>query len=543
MNRRQALRLTAAGAASALAFPRVLGAAAAAKTYPHGAVIGGFRAEEVGAEVLASGGNAVDAAVAGALVSGIAGPQMTGPGGYAASILIATADGKKITAIDGNSTAPAAARADMFPLDDKGRVKGRIDEHGWLAAGVPGVLAGLQLALDRFGTRSFADCVQPAIKLAREGFPLPANIAGGIRNLAAALGSSSGGRRLFFKHGAPIAAGETFRNPELAEMLATLARRGSVESFYRGDIATRIAEEFAKHGGLVTAADLAAYRAREVAPLRLAWDDAEIFTAPLTAGGLTILQTLGALRALGFAQQPAGLTRTHAFAEALRLAWADRLALLGDPEHARVPQARLLSTDYARESADRIRAAVRAGKILTHRAGSRAQPGTVHLSGVDRNGLMAAITLTHGGSFGSCVTVEGLGLTLGHGMSRFDPLPGHPNCPGPGKRPLHNMCPAIVVRGGRPVVAVGGRGGRRIPNAVLTALVEHTVLRRPLAAAIAAPRLHTEGTPELSPEPKWPADELKALPALGYKVKTAASATLSAVSFNPATGECAGAMR
>ncbi|MBI5766374.1 MAG: gamma-glutamyltransferase [Verrucomicrobia bacterium] len=543
LTRRQALRLTAGAAASALAFPRLL-RAAAAPDFPHGVVRGEPTAEKIAAEILASGGNAVDAIVAAALVASVVTPQMCGPGGYATSIMIASADGKKIVAIDGNSTAPAAARTDMFPLDDAGKVRGRIHEHGWLAAGVPGILAGLQLALDRHGTRKFAELVQPAIRFARDGFPLPAAIANAMKNLQAHFATHPGGKELFLKNGAPPAAGDTFRNPELADLLATLAQRGSVETFYRGDIAQKIADDFAKHGGLVTAADLAAHRAREVTPLRLDWGDGtQVFTAPLTAGGFTMLQTLRTLRALDFAKIPAGLTRTHTYAEALRLAWADRLTLLGDPDHAKVPQEKLLSDDYARECAGRVRAAVAEKRILTHKVDSRLAPGTIHLSAVDRAGNLAALTLTHGGSFGSCVTIDGLGLTLGHGMSRFEPVPGHPNSPGPGKRPLHNMCPSIIVRDGRPVLAIGGRGGRKIPNATLAALTEFVVFNRLMAAALAAPRLHTDGTVNLEPETKWPADELKALATLGYKVKPAASATLSAVSFDPATGESAAAMR
>lgn len=542
VSRRTALKLTAGGLVAGLSFPHFLRAAASSPA-AHGLVRGEPTADKIGAEVLASGGNAVDAVVAAALASAVCAPQMTGIGGYCASIVIASADGKKIVCIDGNSTAPAAARADMFPRDEKGAVRGRVNDLGWLAAGVPGVLAGLQLALDRHGTRGFRDSVQPAIVLAKNGFPVTAGIATAMRNLAPTFGTHPGGRNLFLKNGAPLAAGETFRNPELAAMLETLAQRNSVDSFYRGDIAQRIADDFAKHSGLVTTQDLAAYRAREVPPLRFAWNDSEVCTAPLTAGGFTMLQCLTTLRALDWHQQPAGLARTHAYLEALRLAWSDRLALLGDPVFASIPQEKLLSDDYARASADRIRHVVKTGTILPQPATPRPHSGTIHLSSVDRDGNMAAITLTHGNSFGAAVTIDGLGLTLGHGMSRFDPLPGHPNAPGPGKRPLHNMCPSIVLRGGRPVLAVGGRGGRKIPNAVLETLVQFVALRQPMEAAVAAPRPHTEGSPAIELEAAWPADELAALPKLGYKVKTAPSATVSATSFNPRSGECRAAMR
>ena len=447
ITRRAALRLsvTAAGAvATTLTFPRVL-RAAAAPAYPHGVVRGEPTADKIGAEVLASGGNAVDAVVASALAAAVCSPAMTGIGGYGTAIMIASADGKKVVAIDANS--------------------------------------------------------------------------------------------------APPAAGETFRNPELAALLTTLAQRNSVDSFYRGDIAQRIADDFAKNGGIVTAADLAAYRAHEVAPLRFTWRGSEVCTAPLTAGGFTMLQCLTTLRALDWHREPAGLARTHAYLEALRLAWGDRLALLGDPAHAAVPQEKLLSDDYARACADRIRHAVKSGMILPQAATPRPHGGTIHLSAVDRHGNMAAVTLTHGNGFGAGVTVDGLGLTLGHGMSRFETKPGHANSPGPGKRPLHNMCPSIVLREGRPVLAVGGRGGRKIPNATLETLLQFVALNRPLAAAVAAPRPHTEGTPAVELEGAWPATERAALPALGYKIKTAVSATVSAVSFDPRSGESRAAMR
>jgi gamma-glutamyltranspeptidase/glutathione hydrolase len=468
---------------------------------------------------------------------------MTGIGGYGASIMIASADGKKVVAIDANSAAPAAARPDMFPVDGKGNVPGRVNEVGWLAAGVPGILAGLQLALDRHGTRSFRDSVQPAIVLARDGFPLSAAVATTMRNLTPTFRTHDGGRALFLKNGATPAAGEVFRNPYLAALLTTLAQRNSVDSFYRGDIAQRIADDFVKNNGLVTAADLAAYRAHEVNPLRFTWLGSDVCTAPLTAGGFTMLQCLSTLRALDWHREPAGLARTHAYLEALRLAWSDRLALLGDPTQASVPQETLLSDSYANECANRIRHAVKSGTILAQPATPRPHGGTIHLSAVDRHGTMAAITLTHGNGFGAGVTVDGLGLTLGHGMSRFETKPGHPNSPGPGKRPLHNMCPTIVLRDSRPVLAVGARGGRKIPNATLETLLQFVALNRPLEAAVAAPRPHTEGTPAIELESAWPAAELTALPSLGYKVKTAVSATVSAVSFDPRSGESRAALR
>lgn len=557
-SRRRALQLAAVSAAA----PFIL-RAAERPTHPHGVLSGEPTAEKVAARVLADGGNFVDALVAGALAGAVAAPHQTGIGGYGAALIIAHADGKRVVCIDANSTAPAAARADMFKPDDQGNVPGRVNDTGWLAAGVPGILAGLQLALDRHGTRPFRELAAPAIQVAREGFKLTAGLATTIRSFSTLAKTHEGGRKLFFKDGEPLAAGETYRNPEVAALLETLAQRNSVDSFYRGDIAQRIGEVFQKYGGLVTAKDLAAYQAREVEPLRMEWNGSDLRTAPLTAGGLTVFQALTTLRELDWGRaragdlqspsgansrperrlQVAGTAQTHARLEALRLAWADRLALLGDPQHADVPVAKLLSANYTKAAAERVRRAVKEGKVLAHVVTPRDHTGTINLSVVDRDGNLAAITLTHGNGFGARVTVDGLGLTLGHGMSRFDPHPGHPNCPGPGKRPLHNMVPTVVLRDGRPVLAVGGRGGRKIPNALFEVLTQFVAFGQPMEAALAAPRLHTEGNLNLELEAKWPADEVGALTKLGYKIKTAASATMSAASFNPQTRECRAGMR
>lgn len=539
ITRRTMLRLAGTTAAAGLLGASHAGSAWAADK-EKGCVVGEPTAGKVGLQVLADGGNAVDAMVAAALTAAVAAPYQTGIGGYGGCAVLARAGGDTVTAFDFNSTAPAAARADMFrPAPG---AKTRVDNtYGWLAAGVPGILAGLQLLVDRHGTRKIGDLMQPALRLARDGVPVQGPLASTIAASAKQFAQDPGSRQLYFQDDRPLRAGDRFRNPELAELLGTLAQRGSVASFYKGDIAERIAEAFRKNEGLVTARDLAAYTAREVKPLSLTWGDHTLHTAPLTAGGLTVLQMFRILEALRWEQLPAGIGRTQARIEAMRLAWRDRLALLGDPEAVRVPIDRLLSPEYARVCAAKIEAAVKAGKCLTHAAATRDQGGTIHLSAADRDGNFIALTLTHGGSFGARVTVPGLGLTLGHGMSRFDTDPTHPNSPGPGKRPLHNMCPTIVTRGKPPILAVGGRGGRRIPNSMFEALLHGLVLGKPIAAALAAPRLHTEGDTAVTLEKHWPAEETAALTRFGYAVKPGPGAVLSAVALEK--GDLVSAMR
>lgn len=494
-----------------------------------GCVVGEPAVEDVGAEILVQGGNAVDALVATALAGAVTQPHQTGIGGYASHAIFAMDGGRRIAAMDANSTAPAALTSDIFKPDSKGRVDGNKNMHGWLAAGVPGVIAGLKLALDQFGTMSFSEVLQPAIKLARDGFPVSAGLAGIFAKAATGFQKDPGSAKLYLPGGQPPVAGAVWKNPALAEMLIAMARANSIEPFYRGDIAQNIADAFAKNGGLVTAKDMAAYQARMVEPLKVSWGEHTIYTAPLTSGGLSVLQMLSILKAMGWDEIPDGRRRIHARVEAMRLAWRDRLTLLGDPEFAQVPQAKLLSDVYAAECAEKIIAAVKAGRLLDPDFTTSTQDGTLNFSACDRHGNLAALTLTHGSSFGAQVTVEGLGLTLGHGMSRFDPRPDHPNAPGPGKRPLNNIVPVIITKGSLPVVAIGGRGGRKIPNAMFEFLTQYVVRKRPFADALRAPRLHTEGAKLVMFQKGWPKASTDSLAKIGYTLRPGSSATLSGV--------------
>jgi gamma-glutamyltranspeptidase / glutathione hydrolase len=499
-------------------------------------IVGGLpQATEAGLAVLRQGGNAVDAAVTAALASGVVGVYSCGIGGYGGAMIIA-APGKTPTCVDFNTIAPAAARGNLFKLDRKGQVPGRVNEYGWLASGVPGTLAGMQFALDRFGTYNFRQAVEPAIRFATEGFPITHNVA---RQIAAArefLGKDPGSAQLFLDGHQPRKQGERFRNPDLGKMLQTLAQRNSVDSFYRGDIARQIARAFQDNQGLVTAKDLASYRARQVNPLHIEWQGYDLYTAPLGAGGLTTLETIAILKALGwhkkFIDAPGDPETFRARLEATRLAWHDRLNLLGDPEKGKVPVDRLLSGDHAEELAKQVRASLKSGKPVITRTPPHASDGTVSLSVVDGRGMMVALTLTHGGAFGARVTVPGLGLVLGQGMARFDPHPSHPNSPGPGKRPLHNMSPTVALRDRRPVLALGGAGGRRIPNSVLDIVIRVLIQNLPIDGAVQAPRLSTEGGMDVILDGRWPDAVVGHLRKTGYGIVRRSTALISAVTFD-----------
>ena len=527
-DRRSFLAVTG-GALTSFAATRAFGAKTI--TGDRGVVIGYPHANEAGAEILAAGGNAIDAVGAAALAAGVIAIPSCGIGGYGGHMIMGTHDGK-LSAIDFNSTAPAAARPDMFQVDDKGNVKDKANSVGWLAAGVPGTLAGLQLALDKFGSMKFARVVQPAIRIAREGFESPIAFkvwldpATGRKHDPASI-------KLFMPNGKMLNKGDTFRNPQLADLLQRLAESGSVEPFYRGKIALQIAEQFKKNGGIVTEKDFNDYHAIEQKPYQSEYLGHTIATAPLTAGGLTVLQVFAALAALNWHQMPKGSpTKFQAMVEALRIAWGDRLRWFGDPKFVDVPVERLLSEKYAKESAQQVKLAVAEKRPVTVSTDGRTAGGTVNLSACDARGNVAVITLTHGDGVGARVTVDGLGLLLGHGMSRFEPLPGKLNSIAPGKRPLDNMCPSIVLKEGRPVVALGGVGGRRIPNAVFQTLLQLLANDRDLNESVQAPRIHTEGGLDLHIERGIQKADVDYMKKIGYTIAPPLGAFVAAVQYN-----------
>lgn len=476
------------------------------------------------------GGNAVDSAVATALLATVLAPGQTGVGGYGLSAIVAVDGGKQIIAIDANSAAPQSITADIFQPGPDGTVRGRINDSGWLSAGVPGVMAGLQLLIDRFCSVSFPELVQPAVTSARDGFPWPESLAKTIANRPI-FRSDPGSKKLYFRNHKPLAAGEIFRNPDLATLLETLANQNRVDDFYKGGVAARIADGFARNGGLVTAADLAAYSARTVEPLSLRLGDYTVLTPPLTAGGLSTLQMLHAEHCLPTELPTNSPEYFHAIIEIMRIAWRDRLTLTGDLPATSASElaTSLLSPEHAQQTALAAAKAAKEKYILQHGLKANAQSGTIHISAADDQGLMIALTLTHGGSFGSGVTVDGLGLTLGHGMSRFDPNPGHPNCPGPSKRPLHNMVPCIVTRNGQSLFAMGGAGGRRIPNTVFSILRAAVLFNMPLTDALSTTRMHTEGTLNVSLTASTPGGDQEYLKTLGYHTTTGPAAAIAAV--------------
>ena len=484
-------------------------------------------AAEAGLEILHKGGNAVDAAVATAFTIGVVEPFMSGVGGVAAMVIHLASSGADVV-IDGSSAAPASARPDMFELAPADSVAGMYGWRGTLgdaqntgyrAPVVPGQPACLLHAFDRYGSGRLtrAEVMAPAIRLAEEGFGVEPYTAQTIAFATRRLRAFPATMRTFFlDEGVPLAPATSTREadrlvqPDLARTLRTLAEHGP-EALYDGDIGERMVADLRAHGGCITRDDLAAYRVREYAPLQTEYRGYRVLGLSPTSGSMTAFAALNVLSCFDLAalgSDPA--TGVHLVAEALRRAFTDRFTYLSDTEHAHVPVEGLLSAEYARALAETIspdRADPFAASVDPwpfQPAGARSgSPGrltaaggdgcTTHLNVIDAERNMVACTSTLGELFGSGVVASGTGITLNNGMTWFDPEPGHVTSIAAGKRTLWAPTPTLVLHEGRPVMAVGAPGGRRIISAVVQCLVNMLDYGLGVQVAVTRPRIHCEG--------------------------------------------------
>ena len=508
-------------------------------------------AAEVGAAVLRQGGNAVDAAVATAFAAGVAEPWMSGVGG--GGLMVVHRPGEETgRVVEFPMVAPAGATAGMFPLSGAGADAamfgwpGVVDAAnivGHRAVAVPGVVAGLSLALERFGSIGFAAALAPAIRLAEEGVPVTWHttyaVGRDVRNLSRFPATAA----VFCPEGIPPATVDQgnparLRQPDLARTLQTLAAEGP-GAFYQGPIADAIAGHLSQNGAPFAVEDLARYGARVVPALATPYRDHQIFTPGGGTGGTTLAQSLRLLGHLDVAALGHNTVEAlHLVAQAFRQAFADRFAYLADPEFVDVPLDALLSPGYAAERAARLspdragptragdpaRLGVAHGLAVsmpeyTGQTAQAASGSTTHLGVIDRDGMAVSLTQTLLSLWGSRVVVPGTGILLNNGMMWFDPEPGRPNSVEGGKRPLSNMAPALVVRDGRTVASIGASGGRKIINCqaqLATNLLDHGL---GIQAAITAPRIDAS-TGHLLVSARLPEATQRALSALGHAVVT-----------------------
>ena len=489
-------------------------------------------ATQVGVEILRQGGNAVDAAVAVGFALAVTHPQAgnLGGGGF---MLLRTASGRT-SAIDFREMAPGHASRDMF-LDKQGNADSKLSLTSHLASGTPGTVAGLALAAQKYGTLPLSTLLAPAIKLARDGIVVNDALADDLKTYGKeVLITHPNSKAIFYKpDGTPWQKGDRLVQKNLAHSLQLIARQGP-DAFYKGEIADEIAGEMSRHGGLISKADLAAYRAVERKPISGTYRGYEVFSMPPpSSGGIHIVQILNILENFDLAKMGFGSADTmQVMAEAEKYAYADRSEYLGDPDFVKVPWQALTSKAYAKTLAQQI-------DVAKARPSSEIKPGklepyesnqTTHFSVVDKRGNAVAVTYTLNTNFGSGIVAGNSGILMNNEMDDFSARPGTPNVYGlvggeanavqPAKRPLSSMSPTIVARDGKTWLVTGSPGGSRIITTVLQMVVNSIDFGMNVAEATNAPRFHHQWLPDqLRVEKGFSPDTLRLLESKGQHVK------------------------
>jgi gamma-glutamyltranspeptidase / glutathione hydrolase len=492
------------------------------------------RATRIGLDVLERGGNAVDAAVAVGFALAVTHPQAgnLGGGGFLVMRLV---DPVRTVSIDYRESAPSATKKDIF-LDQNGVYDPKQSRDTGLAVGVPGTVAGLSLALAKYGSGRFtlADLISPAIALARDGIAVADDLADSLKRAAPRLKRWPTTAKWFCRSdGTPLAEGDRLVQTDLAQTLSLIARDGP-RAFYEGPNAHQIADAVIAAGGIMTTQDLSNYQAVERPPLEGTYRGYTIISMPPpSSGGVHLIEMLNVLEGYEFRDLLAGSPETlHLLIETMKRAFADRAEFLGDPDHVNVPVARLISKAYA----DRLRTSIDPAHSTPAEAlGGTQSPQpegdhTTHFSIIDRFGNAVANTYTINFHFGLGLVADGTGVLLNNELDDFAAKPGAPNAfgltggeanaPGPGRRPLSSMTPTIVVgTTGRPFLVTGSPGGSTIITTVLQVIIDVIDFHANIAEAVAAPRVHDQWLPDqVFVEQTLPPATIRQLEARGHKV-------------------------
>jgi gamma-glutamyltranspeptidase / glutathione hydrolase len=516
----------------------------------HGMVVSArVLASEAGVEIMKKGGNAVDAAVTTGLALAVLQPGAgnIGGGGF---MVIVMKDGRT-TSIDFREKAPAAARKDMY-LDAQGKYVRNSNHDGYLAVGVPGTVAGFDLALKKYGSKSLKELVSPAVRLAEEGFRLSRAMGADFLNMRREFAKYHSTAKVFFKNDTlPYGEGDLWRQPDLAKSLRRIQEKGR-QGFYEGETARLIARDMKANGGLITEQDLSAYQAVERTPVRGTYRGFDIISMPPTSsGGVALLEMLNILEGYDLkAFEHNSAQSLHLLAEAMRRAYRDRAEFLGDPDFvSAIPVDKLVSKKYAED----LRSSIdlrRASKSTLGRLGEAPESKeTTHYSVVDAEGNAVVVTYTLEHWYGSRIVADGTGIMLNNEMGDFNPIPGvtdttgfigtPPNLVAPGKRMLSSMTPTVVVQSGKPWALLGAVGGRTIINSVLQGVVNLIDYHMNVAEAVEAGRIHHQWFPDriLIEQSLFRAELPKELEAFGHHVeRTFRLGPMNCIVIDPVTG-------
>jgi gamma-glutamyltranspeptidase/glutathione hydrolase len=500
----------------------------------HGMVVAQEKiSAQVGADILRRGGNAVDAAVATGFAMAVTYPRAgnIGGGGF---MVIHSAERNEDIAIDYRESAPAATTAQIF-LGPDGKPDPAKSRDSGLGIGVPGTVAGLALAHEKYGSGKFtlAQLLEPAIALARDGFIVTDDIADTLPGWYPRLAHFPSSASIFAKpDGKPLGEGDRLVQSDLADTLTNVAAQGP-RGFYEGPVAEKIAKAVSDAGGIMTPADLKAYQPVVRTPVRGTYRGYDIVSMPLpSSGGVVLVESLNILEGFQLTDLKQGSPASlHLLIEAMKRSYADRARYLGDPAFVNAPIETLTSKGYAAKlrasiSTDR---ATPSKEIVSALPAPREGSNTTHYSVVDSSGNAVSNTYTLNFSYGVGLVADGTGVLLNNELDDFTAAVGasnayglvgyEPNLPGPGKRPLSSMSPTIVLKDGRPVLVTGSPGGSRIISTVLQVIVNVLDYKMDVAAAVAAPRLHHQWLPdEVRVERGFPDDVLFELKAMDHLI-------------------------